>query len=532
MQESVYKKILNNIQDDGRLPAGFSLWGLEASRDPYALDGARDAVLLFHERKKKLEPEAFFEAFSLLAENNFTKAFALLADLFAKHSVVRALPILGESLDGLALSQNPYPLLNQLIRLLRESADPEMLKFALLSLEYVSLERLPEVKEIIKTLALSDELTFFASLAAGNWPESEAVLQSFAEKARGWGRIMMVPRLNIQNRAVNLWLLDEGQFNDARPEYNATVILSRSLLPGLLRDPDLSEDRFRKLSRLLLASLRPEPMLVTFEDLAPEFEFALIEQWLKAALNFRLTATECEIILRLDDYLQYILMNLEDEFLPEDLEDENFVRLPEPDIFLPFQDDIRRLAVQTESFIDIPLFSNIIVRERGELGLIQIRELMGLKASPEEALELLQNDPADNLPAIRFLAEHPFYFRRMLKYFSERLPLNALAAGPEAFRADPRLSDDEKILIEILTAMRYKPWEGKEFMLTGLQSSHPSCRLSALVTLQIWMFHTAVPLKSYDEALFGLLSVLSRFETCGPNRYYLYEISLMHVRRY
>ena len=246
MSRSVYQKISAHIREDGSLDPSFSLYDFKKTRDPYAKDGAKDALILFHERRKNTDAERFFEAFNYLAEERFEEAFELLSRAFGEESIVRAVPVLSEGLAHIMLSRNPYPLINALIGLLTKSEDPELIKFALLALEHVPLERHPEVKQIIKTLALSDELTFFAALPMGSWPEGEQLIAETAKKVHGWGRIMLVPRLPFDDKETNLWLLDEGQYNDAHPQYNATVILSRSLLPGLLNDPDLTEARFRK----------------------------------------------------------------------------------------------------------------------------------------------------------------------------------------------------------------------------------------------------------------------------------------------
>lgn len=533
MNESIYQKIKAALGSRESLPEDFSLRGLEMTADPYARDGARDAALFFHERRQPIDTEALFEAFALLYEEDYGEAFALFKTIFCRYSVVRCLPYLGDSLDSLYAEVNPYPLINAFIKVLKYSDDVELVKFALLALEYVSFERTFELKKLVDTLALADELSFFASLAASRRPEADQMIFETAGKVKGWGRIMLIPRLDFADKKINYWLLREGQYNNARNQYNATVILSRSKIPALLGYNDLPEESFRQITRLYLYSLRPEPMLVTFEDLDPELQMALAASWLKAAGNFPLNADGCEVMLRLDDYLQYLLINLAEDgssaILAE--EDELFTPLPDPEIYEPYKEDISFLASLCDGLIDVPLFSAVVFKERGELGLIQMKELMGLPANPAEAFEIVKENPAEQLEGFRYLLEHPGFFNKCLNYFSDKLPLNAMASGPGAKRSQKSLSDDEKVLLEIIICLRFRPWKGREFMLAGLQSSHVNLRLSALLTLKIWLFQTGVPLKVCDNELRGLLRVLEQYETNELNLYYLNEVSMMHVRK-
>lgn len=533
MPQSIYQVIKNHVGEDGLLPADFSLAGLQYASDPYVRDGARDAALFFHERRRRIASDEFTEVFSLFAEGDFTEAFALLQALLERHSLVRSLDIVVEGLRGISNNGDPYAFINQLIQLLTETSDAELLKFALLGLENVALERLPSVKETILTLALCNEFTFFASLVASHWPDGDVQLHRMAAKVRGWGRTLLVPRLNLHDKDVNLWLLEEGRKNEASPEYTATVILSRSLLPSVLQDPELDEEHFQDYSELFLSSIKAEPMLNTFEDLNPVQQIELSELWISRVDQFSLNATSCEILLRLGEYFQFLQMMMDNEEAASDFDDSNSSAKDLPDLepYLEYREEITKLAIMLEGMIDVHLCLSIIQNERGEAAVLELQDIMGMLPRPQDIIEQIKEDPQENFAAIAVLMDHPDGYKPVLRFFIKSLPLNDMAQGPGGKRESSRLTAEEELLIELLRCMRLTPWQGRELLLTGLQSSHPSCRLSALMTLQIWMVYAGKPLRAQDGDLQYLLSTLHRFEDKPLLRYYLYDISHMYVRK-
>ncbi len=614
MPQSIYQVILQNLTAEGVLPEDFSLFGLVPTGDPYARDGARDAITFYHGIKKRPVDDSLFRMFSDFAAGNMERAVATLETFTKSYTIADYLDQLADGINTLLAEGNPYPFVNYMIHLLSSSANPEVIKFALLALENISLERKPEVKEVIRTLALADEFSFYCSLVVANWTFSDRELFDMAKKVSAWGRQLVVPRLEMRDPEVNRWLLEEGHKSNACPEYQATFILSESMLPTILQDPDLDEEHFLLYSNIFLTSLETFPMLVTYEDLHTELQVELAKSWLDRVEDFPLSAVVCEIILRLGDYFQYQVMlmdhwagvdevDLDEEDLSEedlaeseigeselgeselgeegltdselgeelsrkaellgmDRSEVEFVELTprkgalgdvdrsegdigvgdlsegdlgEADLSLFSQpssmdqlqenrERVDELSARLDSMIDVQLYLSIISAEQGEEKLMMIQDFLGMSVRPRDMLDRIKEEPSEHKKSIRFIAEHPDGNKPALRYFIHNLPLNKLAAGPLAKRTQRSLTRDEEVLVELLVSLRSSPGEGIELLLAGLQSSSGSCRLSAVMTLRVWIGTMNVHLDGLHEDLKRLIQVLAKLEPVGPVRYYLNDI--------
>ena len=149
---------------------------------------------------------------------------------------------------------------------LRESRNKECVKFALSLLEL--LDSQPEDRQVILTLALSDEFTLFCMYVIRGWEDGNDQMFRLAKQVHGWGRIFLVHELEPDTPEIRDWLLREGWRNDILPNYSAALcakkgqlreLLSRSFLP-----PD-QRDAVRDLVEALLVE-SPLPGISGLED--------------------------------------------------------------------------------------------------------------------------------------------------------------------------------------------------------------------------------------------------------------------------
>ncbi len=54
MTKSIYQKIIENLDSEGKLTQPFSVYDIEAGLDPFVYDGAFDSVLFLHERRIRI----------------------------------------------------------------------------------------------------------------------------------------------------------------------------------------------------------------------------------------------------------------------------------------------------------------------------------------------------------------------------------------------------------------------------------------------------------------------------------------------
>lgn len=107
-----------------------------------------------------------------------------------------------------------------------------------------SIESGAEGIELLKTLGVHEEFTFFAAVALSNsLDEPEAAVWELAQAVDGWGRIRTVELLkDTADPSIQRWLLCEGYENSIMNDYTALICAETGgLLAALRRDPDDAE---------------------------------------------------------------------------------------------------------------------------------------------------------------------------------------------------------------------------------------------------------------------------------------------------
>ena len=116
------------------------------------------------------------------------------------------------------------------------AADREMVKLGLAILGLV--EGLDD-RDLLLALGAHDELTLFSVVALTNRPDAtERDLWKLAQRARGWGRIQSVERLEgTSDPAIQKWMLEEGFRNEVMDEYLAHLCATSGRLLEALEGP-------------------------------------------------------------------------------------------------------------------------------------------------------------------------------------------------------------------------------------------------------------------------------------------------------
>ncbi len=262
---SLYWQIKEAAGPEG-LPEGFSLQkaGETGDQGLRFVDGGVDGVTMYHTSIKPGDLEQLQKVLYLAAGEN-TRAGQVLEQYFRKGSDLGG-PTMLSRIDGLQSwiidhkdELPPQPLFRFARKLLQESRNPECVKFALAILELLDTSD-DKVRELITTLALSDEFTLFCSYVIRGWEDGGQVLFRLAKQVHGWGRVFLVAVLEGNSPEVREWLLWEGWKNSILPSYSARRCAAGGGLLELLQRERLSDQEFEGIRGLVEALLDEGPV--------------------------------------------------------------------------------------------------------------------------------------------------------------------------------------------------------------------------------------------------------------------------------
>ena len=295
---SFYQQITAAAGPEG-LPEDFSLAypGREVNR---FVDGARDGIVMYHTSVTPGDVAPLHEILGLIAAG-YLQAGQRLEDFFAPDGPIM-LPLIDGMQDWIMDHReelDPGAFHRFAMTTLRESRNKECVKFALSLLEL--LDSQPEDRQVILTLALSDEFTLFCMYVIRGWEDGNDQMFRLAKQVHGWGRIFLVHELEPDTPEVRDWLLREGWRNDILSNYSAALcakkgqlreLLSRSFLP-----PD-QRDTVRDLVDALLVE-SPLPGISGLED-----GEGLLREYLRHAGGMVLDEEDRRVVEAVEGYLE------------------------------------------------------------------------------------------------------------------------------------------------------------------------------------------------------------------------------------
>lgn len=259
---SLYNRIKENLQSDGTLPEGFLLRGKPAEvQGKQFADGAIDGTIrYFMGPVANADISGLTVVLATASEGRFQDAINALLTHFLQGGTM--LPVM-DALQNWIYS-NPQKLdpnkLGRFCRIiLKESSDVESVKFAMSVLELLEQED-DELREIMLTLAKSEELTLFALFQIAQWEDGTEQIYKLAKSLKGWGRIHAVSLLRPENEEMERWMMTEGWHNSLMDEYSAMTVIKRCKLTDKLEVAEIDTDMFTIATDLIRAGLEDGPL--------------------------------------------------------------------------------------------------------------------------------------------------------------------------------------------------------------------------------------------------------------------------------
>ena len=451
--KSVYNRIKEAMGPDGRLPEDFVLRQLPEGGMQFA-DGAMDGTVRYHMGPtQNPDISGLTLVLEMASKERFKDAANALVTHFNQGGMI--LPVMDALQDW--VYEHPENLspeaLGRFARtLLVQSEDSESVKFAITVLELLDQEPDQELKEILLTLAVSEELTLFCLFMLGTFEDGNALIYSLAQKLKGWGRIHAVSMLKPENEEMKEWLLREGWRNEIMPEYSAAVAIKRGKLIDLLQGTVSGED-FRLAGQLIGYCLAdtPVPGLSKYKRTGE-----LLALYIDQAAKQR---------LELGDYTNLFDVR---EFL-------NAHAL----------DNSQMLIGKCSELLEDPHCHSTVEQAMDCGEGYYLAKSLGLEYA-QATYEALKHGWRENYDLVDLLLPERLYVDEIVQLFEEELPLEEMATGPENEMGNSPEYADYGVLSYVVQALQSVPGKGESLICAALYAPVIGCRNIALNTVEKW----------------------------------------------
>lgn len=453
---SIYGKIKASIGTDGTLPEDFSVRG-EAQNGMRFADGALDGMVRYQWGPSQGQDiSGLTRILELASKEEYSKAAEAMAAYFSAGGVM--LPLIDEvqqwiydhpqvlSPEGLGAFAQSY---------LKEGHSIEGMKFALAVLETLDVEPEGEFREIITTLALSEEFTLFTLFIIASWPDGTQVIFDLAKKLHGWGRIHAVSMLRPENEEMKDWMLHEGWKNDVLPDYVAMACIRRGGLLKVLEQDYIDTHEFKNAQSLINAA-------GTLGDLPSLKKYKHIGSLLTAYLNHANRLAD-----ELEDYNSILQLK-------------SFVEADEV-VFAEKQQviDFSNELLQSEKCLQL---ASSAVEDGSDY---EFARAIGLPYA-DSAYKKLEADFENSYDLVDLLFPDRQYVDEVISVCERRLPLRDMVVDEPEELEGVEENVHYGILSYVVQALKDTPGKGENLIYCSLRSPILGCRNIALNTLEAW----------------------------------------------
>ena len=306
MKKSIYEIILENIQENGKLPNGFDLNNQKIRTEYTFAPGALDGIRIYHfsipdeeiEKAKKVIKKAIDYA----NQEKTEKADKEFEKIFKKD--IRAIDIIDEICSYIqdnSKNINPKVLFEYSFLKLIKGTDTELVKVGLIIMELLEPSLPEEVNDVIKVLGLYDEFTIFSIFCLRHLPNGNDLIFDYAQKLDSWGKVHAVERLKADTQKIKDWILHSGMTNGVLNEYLALTCYQKAEVEKRL-DQKIDKKEFDSIAKIIDTLFLEGPVAgISAIENAEEVLTKFIEH---AKKENDLTVNNLEVILNVKDYAE------------------------------------------------------------------------------------------------------------------------------------------------------------------------------------------------------------------------------------
>ncbi|MBO6309032.1 MAG: hypothetical protein J6N70_09435, partial [Oribacterium sp.] len=310
MSNSIYESICDNLRPDDTLPDDFRI-SKAASSGKLGIrlvEGALDGMYLYHDMQADSDEEALIDVINEASGHDFDSAEYDLESFFSAPEV-RMLPLvekLERWVNDNAGSIDAEAVFQFAANVIIKTDNPEALKFALVLFEMMDTDDNEAVKDVVKALSRSEELTLFSIMVAETWKDGNEAILDFAKHTKGWGRIHCVEHIEASSGKIKDWLFREGVRNNVGAAYSARTVAEKINLGKVFLNPAFNDDDYL-LARPIIAGLLDEGTLQGISSMSDRTE--ILSGFIKQSEHRVKTTEALGTLLDIRDYLNRNIFN-------------------------------------------------------------------------------------------------------------------------------------------------------------------------------------------------------------------------------
>lgn len=350
----------------------------------------------------------------------------------------------------------------------------ETVKIGIAILGLFNLTEEDNIIEPIKKLALSDEFTLYCDIALSNLKDINDLRFELAKKIYGYGKVHIVPKIEVTSEKIETWLFLRGCENQAGNNWLALDIANKIDLAKVLDKADMTVGTLNALHNLLDGFIDTENFSIdSYKDLYKFIDSILEKQ---NVLTKKDIFNEWQII----EYSELLCMIIDLINIIDG--DKNYIK------------KIKEL-VNTEK-VKNTLLSEI---EKGKTvdKIIYISSYIdgiNIYDSVYKIFEknLTENKEDEAYRLVEYLMSNKDKLHDILDTIRANMTFKDDIGNPE-----PIICLDDINIVSVIQGLRDYPLEGLDFIEYGLRSKYMYPRHASIQTIQAWIDTQDKPVKDY-----------------------------------
>ena len=468
--ESIFDFVCRNITSTEELPSDFSLESFKNYDDgdivfadgmiDYCIGSEKDEDIL--EQLKNLV--------KLMDEDIIPSNVRLLDDYYFNNKDKHILGTIDEFLSWIRENSKDYS--TELIYKFGANAmisgrQVETVKIGIALLGLFDLDEEDKITEAIKKLALSDEFTLYCDIALSSLKQLNDFRFEIAKKSHSYGKIIVVPKLEITNKEIEDWIFKYGCENEADNGWLAIEIAQKLDLPKYVKENNLDKDAIDGLCNILegLLDEGPKEGISVYKD-----KDELFDEIVNKSKELTSSVKYLDMLCMIYDYLDEV-----------EKESKNIAKIKE----ILEQDEIKN-----------NLESNIVSGKRINDILYISKHIKDFNIYDKVYSVFKENlkigDEKDAISLLDYLVTKKENLHDILDLLRSDLSYKDNLGDPE-----PIIAFDDMILMNIVSMLEDFPLEGVDFVTQGLmcRTMHP--RHTAITTIKKWVESQDKPAKEF-----------------------------------
>lgn len=366
----------------------------------------------------------------------------------------------------------------------------ETVKIGIAIIGLFSIGKNEKIVQLLEKLSLCEEFTKYTSVALKDVPNANEIKFRLAKKVSGYGKVILVEDIEVENEEIKEWLLCDGCASDADNVWLVSSIIQKINLPQMIRERTLSEDEVRGLYNIVEAMTEDRTQNgITIYKQKSDLFMEITKQYEHCKNNIiylqllAIIKSYCEIEKFNCDALPIIQEKMNSE------EIKNFIKTA-----INEKNEIERYVFVASYINNLDIYDNVF--------------------------EAFKRNTEQNMYCLDYLFENTKNIEDLLKFLKNVIDLNENKGNPK-----PIIDfGGSTSLITVIRNLEKYPFYGEEFVIAGLKNKTMHPRNAALETIMNWKKVTNKKIQEMPENIKNTMLELREKEVIKSYKEMINEI--------